>query len=462
MIFKFNKDNLANALLFIFLSLVFVAKVLNVNFLLYPAIIAVAASLCLGNNSFRVGACLLLVPNIRLLDSLNISFGINLLIALPVFIYLFERRRVNFAAAMHVIIIEIWDLAHSFYFGQFNQILPNLSTVLVLYYVECVLTEKNVIINYADITRKFCFGCIYSGVLYMIHITLYESLPLVDYISLWRLYGYAGDPNYFSLYLCVGVAMLFIIKERHKIRDYFYMLIMIGITLLTASKMSLVTMLLILLYFAVYSLYSFLANKNRFAQRIVIIGAVIGVLFSNRIADIIKSTVIRIREKNGSTLDIDTITSNRFMIQNFYFAEMLANPMILLFGYGLQYNETAYFRRFFHMAHNTYMDIILSWGIPGLIIVFAVFFSILRKMRKIRTERLTLNHFLPLVVVGLTFLALSCLSATMFWWMVCAVLLPLKGLKNESANLLRSSRLQRTKIHFRFRNVRNGTNVSKA
>ncbi len=46
MIFKFNKDNLANALLFIFLSLVFVAKVLNVNFLLYPAIIAVAASLC--------------------------------------------------------------------------------------------------------------------------------------------------------------------------------------------------------------------------------------------------------------------------------------------------------------------------------------------------------------------------------------------------------------------------------
>ena len=262
MIFKFNKDNLANALLFIFLSLVFVAKVLNVNFLLYPAIIAVAASLCLGNNSFRVGACLLLVPNIRLLDSLNISFGINLLIALPVFIYLFERRRVNFAAAMHVIIIEIWDLAHSFYFGQFNQILPNLSTVLVLYYVECVLTEKNIIINYADITRKFCFGCIYSGVLYMIHITLYESLPLVDYISLWRLYGYAGDPNYFSLYLCVGVAMLFIIKEKHKIRDYFYMLIMIGITLLTASKMSLVTMLLILLYFAVYSLYSFLANKT--------------------------------------------------------------------------------------------------------------------------------------------------------------------------------------------------------
>ncbi len=296
----------------------------------------------------------------------------------------------------------------------------------------------------------------------MIHITLYESLPLVDYISLWRLYGYAGDPNYFSLYLCVGVAMLFIIKERHKIRDYFYMLIMIGITLLTASKMSLVTMLLILLYFAVYSLYSFLANKNRFAQRIVIIGAVIGVLFSNRIADIIKSTVIRLREKNGSNLDIDTITSNRFMIQNFYFAEMLANPMILLFGYGLQYNETAYFRRFFHMAHNTYMDIILSWGIPGLIIVFAVFFSILRKMRKIRTERLTLTHFLPLVVVGLTFLALSCLSATMFWWMVCAVLLPLKGLKNESANLLRSSRLQRTKIHFRFRNVHNGTNVSKA
>lgn len=462
MILKFNKDNLAHALMFVFLSLVFVGTALKITVLLYPAVIAAAASLCLGNHTFRVGFCMLLVPNIRLLDSLNITFGINLLIALPVFIYLFEKRRINFTAAMHVIIIEIWDVAHSVYFNQIHQILPNLSTVIILYYVECVLTEKKIQVNFADVTRKFCFGCIYSGFLYMLHIALHESLPLIDYISLWRLYGYAGDPNYFSLYLCVGVSMLFVITEKHKIRDYFYILIMIGITLLTASKMSLVTMLLILLYFAVYSLYSFLANKNRFAWRIVLIGAAIGVIFSNRIADIIKSTVIRIREKNGSTLDIDTITSNRFMIQNYYFAEMLANPMILLFGYGLQYNETAYFRRFYHMAHNTYMDIILSWGVPGLIMMFAVFFSIFRKMRKNRTERLTLNHFLPLAVVGLTFLALSCLSATMFWWMVCAVLLPLKGLNNESAYHMRSSRLQRTKVHLRLRNVHHGANVSKA
>ena len=146
---------------------------------------------------------------------------------------------------------------------------------------------------------------------------------------------------------------MFIIAEKHKIRDYIYLFTMIGITLLTASKMSLVTILIILIYFVIRSLYGILSASNRFARRVVLIGAALGAIFSGRIVDSINNTLIRLQEKNGDTIDIDTITSNRYMIQSFYTNEIFTHPMLLLFGYGLQYNETDIYKGFQHIAHNT-------------------------------------------------------------------------------------------------------------
>lgn len=462
MVLKFNKDKAANVLLIAFLVLIFFGKILGIGLVLfYPAIICAFVAICLGDNNFRVGTCLMLVPNIRVFDGLQISFIINVLIALPVFAYILETKRINFTALMHVLIIGTWDLMHSLAFNQANQILANFSTVIILYYVECVLTDSAVKLNYSEIARKFSFGCLYSGLVFMLYMALFGSMPLFTYISLWRLSGFAGDPNYYSLYVCVAIAMLFIIAEKHKIRDYIYLFTMIGITLLTASKMSLVTILIILIYFVFRSLYGILSASNRFARRVVLIGAALGAIFSGRIVDSINNTLIRLQEKNGDTIDIDTITSNRYMIQSFYTNEIFTQPMLLLFGYGLQYNETGIYKGFQHIAHNTYLDVILSWGLVGVVILFAVFFRIVKMMNKNRLERLTVNHFLPMIVTGVTFFALSCLSATMFWWIICAALLPLKGLySDETAYILHRSRLQRRKFHFNVHGVAHGANVS--
>ena len=461
MVLKFNKDKAANVLYLSFLGLVFVGKFFQIAFPFYPALACAFAAICLGDNNFRVGASLMLVPNIRMFDGLQISFLVNLLIALPVFAYILETRRINFTALMHVLIIEAWDLMHSLAFNQPGMILPNFSTTIILYYVECVLTDSAVKLKFPEIARKFAFGCLYSGLVFMMVQALYGSMPLFTYISLWRLSGFAGDPNYYSLYLCLSVAMIFIIAEKHKVRDYFYLFAMIALALLTSSKMSLVTLMVILLYFLVRSLYGIFSRNNRFARRIVLIGAALTVIFSRRIIDIVNSTLIRLQEKNGDTIDIDTITSNRFMIQGFYTNEMFSHPLLLLFGYGLQYNETSIYSSFHHIAHNTFMDIILSWGIVGVAIMFVIFYHLIKTMNKNRLEGLTINHFLPIMATAITFLALSCLSATMFWWVICAALLPLKGLySDETAYIMYRSRLQRRKFHFTMRGVAHGSNVS--
>ena len=164
--------------------------------------------------------------------------------------------------------------------GSRMKFLPNFSTTIILYYVECVLTDSAVKLKFPEIARKFAFGCLYSGLVFMMVQALYGSMPLFTYISLWRLSGFAGDPNYYSLYLCLSVAMIFIIAEKHKVRDYFYLFAMIALALLTSSKMSLVTLMVILLYFLVRSLYGIFSRNNRFARRIVLIGAALTVIFT--------------------------------------------------------------------------------------------------------------------------------------------------------------------------------------
>ena len=78
MVLKFNKDKAANVLLIAFLVLIFFGKILGIGLVLfYPAIICAFVAICLGDNNFRVGTCLMLVPNIRVFDGLQISFIIN-------------------------------------------------------------------------------------------------------------------------------------------------------------------------------------------------------------------------------------------------------------------------------------------------------------------------------------------------------------------------------------------------
>ena len=143
------------------------------------------------------------------------------------------------------------------------------------------------------------------------------------------------------------------------------------------------------------------------------------------------------------------------LIQSYYLEELVTNPAVTAFGYGLQYNETEEYIGFKLIAHNTYMDLIMSWGIVGVVIMLVIFWQMIRQINHIRTERLTFNHFVPMIITAFTFLALSCLSASMFWWVVFASLLPLKGLQpNENAAYLdNSSGLLRRKIFVKLRGV---------
>ena len=452
---KINTLQLSRYLFVAFLALIFLAKMVQIELLMYVSIVCGAACLCLSDDSGRVGICLLLLPNIRMFDGLHVKFLVNILLVLPVAAYIIEHRRVNFIALSHVLMLWAWDTSHLLFFNQLTRILPNFSTIIILYYVECVLTDRNTVLDFNDIARKFSFGCIYSAVVSWMNLAIHISSAYAwNQINAWRLYGYAGDPNYFALYIGMSLSMMLLIRGGSRKRDYAYVILLISLALLTASKMSLGILLFIVIFFAGKALYSFLAQRNKFLRRMTLIGIGAALVFSNQIIDLINRTLIRLQEYKGDVVTVDTITSNRFATNLYYSTALIENPALLILGYGMQYNELDYFQKIQMVSHNTFLDLILSWGLVGVAMITIILFTIIRQMNRNRREKLNLNHFFPLIICMLSFLALSCLSSTMFWWVVCAALLPLKGLENEaSAHYRDRTGVQRRKVHLKVRRV---------
>lgn len=444
---RINTNKLAKYCLIAFWTLVTLTKLFQIAFFFYPAIILGALGIILGDDTYRISFCLMLVPNIRMFDGLRITYIVNVLLALPLFAKILTDRKINSTALAHTLALISLELAHILYMQNYHYLLPNMAAIIMLYYVETVMLDRNADIRFNEIVRKFAFGTCYSAITYFIIHSRVTDMSI--YLNGSRFSGYASDPNYFSLYICLAVTLIFVIKT-HKVCDYIFLPILIATLLVTVSKMALLTLLVILLFFAARTVYYGFSYKTRFIKRFLMAGIALALVFIRQITNLISNTFNRFREHQGTAVDINTITSNRITLISFYSYELITNPLLLIFGYGMQYNEI--YNE--NLSHNTFVDIILSWGLLGLFLFVSIFFTIIRRLLMYCPDKLTADYFFPLIVMCLMFLSLSCLSASMFWWIVCAALLPLKGCyNNEPAYIDSSTGLQRRKIHLRMHRV---------
>ena len=225
---RINTNKLAKYCLIAFWTLVTLTKLFQIAFFFYPAIILGALGIILGDDTYRISFCLMLVPNIRMFDGLRITYIVNVLLALPL---------------LALIALEV---AHILYMQNYHYLLPNMAAIIMLYYVETVMLDRNADIRFNEIVRKFAFGTCYSAITYFIIHSRVTDMSI--YLNGSRFSGYASDPNYFSLYICLAVTLIFVIKT-HKVCDYIFLPILIATLLVTVSKMALLTLLVILLLF---------------------------------------------------------------------------------------------------------------------------------------------------------------------------------------------------------------------
>ena len=376
---------------------------------------------------------LFLIPNIRILDNAGISFAVNILIVLPFLKYLLVTGKIQSKVLCCAIVLGLLEVMHCLVYDTWKDFFPLLCWLLAFMYSMTVFTSKNFKIFTYDLYISFFAGILTSSTAYFVsHIDLLTHL-FVYIRNGYRFEAYGNDPNYFSLYICLAISLLFMIKDKNY--SYYIMLgILLFIGLLTGSKMSFLLMSFILLY--VFFAQGMRTGKEAKFIRTSIVMLGIGILSISKHLVVFIENLIKRGGISNYSFDVGKLTTGRSDLFYDYTCYFVTHLTTFLIGNGMGYAGIMGIH--YHVAHNTYLDIALSWGIIGILVLLACLYCLI-KTADIHFKKPVL-YYLPLISVLLNFMDLSCFNATMFWFIVVTVLLPFKikrdymEIKNETFN----------------------------
>lgn len=369
---------------------------------------------------------LLLIPNIRLLDDLGQEFIVNILMAFPILVYLFRQgnKRLSLVALAGSIILFMMEIIHNAILDDMEGFANIAGWTLNLCLCMLITLDPRVQLIKSNIFSALTTGIILSAVIYLGsgQDTIKGIIDSMDYNV--RLEAYSNDPNYYSLYICLAIACVLNVNG-YNIYKFVTMALITGIGLLTASKMCLLLMIFeyVLIFLQIFNRNKGNKNTRRFLLWSAAGMAALGFAARNYIAKIFDNFIRRAGLGVNQSFDLDRLTTGRMGIIAEYMQILGNNIACLLFGYGFNYyNSLGHSRE--TCSHNTYLDVILTWGLIGFLIfgfIIALWMQHYRTARNI--TKLTAVKMIPLIVLLINFLDLSCLSAGMFPFVVTVAII---------------------------------------
>lgn len=298
----------------------------------------------------------------------------------------------------------------------------------LLSYVLCASTliDKKMTISKRTICNNLIIGINFSAIAFLICNKDYAQNLVAKIIDGSRFKAYADDPNFYSLYICLSMAILLSCRNKSKVD-----LIMLGtlliIGVLTASKMCILLMLFVIFASILCQLLSKETEKKNHVFMLKTILGIIAtlVIFRNNIIKFWNNLLSRAGLSNGfQSIDYARLTTGRSVILSNYLTILSNDVIALIFGYGFMYSNYLH-EETNHGAHNTYLDFILSWGIIGtaVLMYFVLFLIRLYLNNREDITQFKMIDWLPLVTLLINFLDLGCMSATMFWWILTAAIM---------------------------------------
>lgn len=364
---------------------------------------------------------LFMIPNIRIFDPIGPTFLVNLLMAVPLVLYYFKnpKRKVYPIALISVLVMAVCEYSHSMVLGYMDGLISTMSCFLGMYYCVTLSLDEDAKITTRGSATFLMAGVLASALAYMAVNLEFTANMVSKVIDGNRFYAYAGDPNYYSMYICVSLALFFTFGT-YKIYDIVFMLLTCAVGLLTASK----TCLVVLAFIIVVGLLLKIFTQRKQGKFIVAMLAIFGtacIVARDFVASMVKNFISRLGI-TSSGASIDKVTTGRFSIVTYYLELLMQNYVVLLFGCGMSYNMFLGEKKEY-VAHNTYLDILLSWGLIGVVLMIIFFVVWLNKYYRVHKRARSLIVYMPVFVLMVWFMTVSCLSATMFWWIVAVVIM---------------------------------------
>lgn len=410
-----NKNDLFLLKNLISIAVIFTCVVLGYRvstLFLLGAVVLIAISILFTDVENAFYWSLFLVPNIRMFDGLGITFIVNALMALPLVVYFIKggKKSFNELIFIGIIVMFLIELLHICAYGSYSKIVNLVGWILNFYLCMTISIDKDVKLTSNNIFSALSTGAILSAGMYVLSGFDSISHVLNGIMEGVRFEAFADDPNAFSIYVCLAFACIINVK-KHYIYRFINLIILIFLGFLTGSKMCVLLIVAILASYVFILLFDKDKANKKFALFMLITIGIIGIICKDYVDLFIGNFLRRL---GGAGADLNTITTGRSGLFVEYVNIFVDDLTCFFVGKGFQYPSRLP-QSSFKYSHNTYLDVLLSWGIIGTIvfvIVIGFWIYLYKKNRNI--NKLTFSRVLPLIILLAGFMSLSYFSANVF------------------------------------------------
>lgn len=364
----------------------------------FPSIVFVAIFAMIsmfGDRSIIFAVCLCCIP-------LYMSIQHYYVIAFCIIIYLIKYGRdikldLSFVP---ILLIVIWEILHCF-LDSTN--LKSMIAMVALYvFFILLISLHKIYLNYGFIVRVFSVMVLWTIVLLIARLLIEANYNLNEaFINIYRL-GYTEDdsinlitnPNSLGIQCVLAVSCLVQLRMcgQKKATDLLLIISLLVLGALTVSRTYLACLLIMVLYL-------FLVSKGGIKKKFsLLVGIVIVFFFGILVLNFLFPMVLK---SFATRLDTRDITGGRANLLRVYNEYLISSAKSLFWGIGSNDMGTRVVTEcniFDGVPHNGIQELLVAWGIPGLLF-FACFIFVLIRRAKQENPNLTLMNYLPLVIL---------------------------------------------------------------
>lgn len=387
-------------MLALLLSVIFVRYAFQIDIPRILFLIIIALIALMGDQDEIMGMLLCCIP---LHESIDFFYSIVICIAVYVIKY-FKRIRINISF-LPVVVMVLWELLHCF--GDEFAPMEFISNFLPLFALVIVMSTDASDYDYAFLVRTL------SVATAAVCITLLgKEIFLADFnfavaiANLQRLGMEAEDtkqtltisgainPNTLGIMCVLATTGLMQLRTagRGKKSDMFIAIVLLVFGTLTSSR-TFLACLALMFVFLLFSQRGTVAQKFRFLGTIVLVVIIALVVLNAVFPELMAYYTSRFQEND--------LTTGRTDLMGNYHEFIVSNPKVMFFGIGLQDFGTKVvnvYRVASNVPHNGIQELVIAWGMPGLILFAVLLMSMIYQSRHYARQQKVLNY-IPLIIL---------------------------------------------------------------
>lgn len=406
---KKNSYTAFGLLVALLLVLVFVRYAFSVEIpkaVLTAVLIAIAI---VGNKNELMAVCLCCIPLHEAVD-----FYTSLALCAVIWMVKYHKSIRVGAPAVLCMSIVAWEMMHFFLAGLDIRLM--ITSLIPFVFLAVILSADISDVDYVFVVRALSLVSLTMGFMLILNLIVNAKFNLVlAFANMQRLghlsedeilNGGAIHPNSLGIInaLCItGLMQLRVLKQSKKM-DYVVILLLLILGALTASRTFFVCLL-------VMGFFLVLGEKGSTRKKLRILGALTAVLaVALLLLYIFFPSALKYYV---GRFFVEDITTGRDDLMVAYHRFMMDNPWVLLFGVGLSgFGEKVIdiYRAAGNTPHNNIQEILVAWGIPGLLMMTSLIAALLLRARRFNRDT-SLLSLVPLLVILVKSLAGQMISS---------------------------------------------------